>query len=321
VETWSLTWPDGKTGKWKRLAEWAKALFSLKKEIRKFNPDILIGYRLTSYGFIAAYTGIRPLVIAAQGETDVWPPGHWSLPLKRFLARYAIRRADLIHTWAEHMAESVFELGGSKEKTLILSRGIDLNNFKPGPSKSFEQLTLIVSRALYPEYGHETIFRSVKAIADKHIPVKLYVAGEGILRAPLEQLAKELNIAGQVEFLGRVNNQTLTSYLRESNVYVSMPETDGVSASLLEAMACCCVPVVSDLPANRIWITHNQNGFLIPLGGSEALTDCLMHIYHRHAEMRALTEYNRRMVEEKGSQEKNTRIFLTHYQKLISKYN
>jgi glycosyltransferase involved in cell wall biosynthesis len=52
------------------------------------------------------------------------------------------------------------------------------------------------------------------------------------------------------------------SYHRAA-VFASVPESDGTSVSLLEAMAAGCVPVLSDLPANREWVTDGRNGFLV----------------------------------------------------------
>jgi glycosyltransferase involved in cell wall biosynthesis len=320
VQTWSLPWPDGKSGRLVRFSAWLKALFTVKKEIRAFNPDIVIGYRLTSYGFIAAFTGIQPLVIAAQGETDVWPPGHWSLPIKRALAKYAIKKSALVHAWGDHMAQSVYELGAEKSKVLILPRGIDLKNFTAGiPEKSFDRLRLIVTRALYKEYGHETIIRAVKQLHDAQIPVELFIAGTGVEENNLKQLAAELGLTHLITFAGRLNNASLKSHLLHANVYLSMPDTEGVSASLLEAMACYCIPVVSDLVANRMWIENKKNGLLIPVYDAGKLYEALKEIWYHQASFTGMLEHNRKLVEEKGSQEKNTKVFIEHYQQLVKK--
>jgi len=55
--------------------------------------------------------------------------------------------------------------------------------------------------------------------------------------------------------------------LRRSQVYVSLVSTEGVSSSLLEAMACGVFPIVPDIPANRLWIEDGKNGFLVPMDG------------------------------------------------------
>ncbi|MGB0177608.1 MAG: glycosyltransferase, partial [Owenweeksia sp.] len=78
VKIWSL--PNSHIpliGRIQRILTWGFANLALRKEIKDFKPDLVIGYRLTSYGFLAARTGFSPLVLASQGITDVWPLNHW----------------------------------------------------------------------------------------------------------------------------------------------------------------------------------------------------------------------------------------------------
>jgi glycosyltransferase involved in cell wall biosynthesis len=63
----------------------------------------------------------------------------------------------------------------------------------------------------------------------------------------------------------------LTHQLASSDIYVSCSASDATSVSLLEAMAAGCYPIVSDLPANREWITDRVNGALFPVGDNRAL--------------------------------------------------
>jgi hypothetical protein len=56
----------------------------LRRWLNSERLDVLIAYRTTSYGFAAALTGFHPLVLAAQGESDVWPAGGLG-PARRYL--------------------------------------------------------------------------------------------------------------------------------------------------------------------------------------------------------------------------------------------
>src|ERR1044071_8641860 len=73
-----INWHLSGSTKLARVVQWVFAVFAIRRIARDYNPDVIIGYRTTSYGFLAALSGIRPCVIAAQGETDVWPPNHWT---------------------------------------------------------------------------------------------------------------------------------------------------------------------------------------------------------------------------------------------------
>jgi glycosyltransferase involved in cell wall biosynthesis len=63
----------------------------------------------------------------------------------------------------------------------------------------------------------------------------------------------------------------LYQVLNSADIYISCSESDGTSVSLLEAMALGLYPIVSDIPANREWITDGVNGRLFPVGDAHAL--------------------------------------------------
>ena len=48
--------------------------------------------------------------------------------------------------------------------------------------------------------------------------------------------------------------------------YLSLPASDSVSVSVLEAMGHGCIPLLSDLPANHELVRHGENGLVLPEG-------------------------------------------------------
>lgn len=153
-------------GKFKRSLEWLRMLLTIKKKVRFIDPDIVIGYRLTSYGFLAAWSGHKPCVIATQGITDIWPEDHWATGIKTWLAKYAVKHASLIQLWGAHMAPSVIELGCDPKKLFIMPRGVDTNLFSTvNTQKNYietQSWLCVVTRGLYPEYGHLIILKAIK---------------------------------------------------------------------------------------------------------------------------------------------------------------
>ena len=56
---------------------------------------MVIAERTTSYGFLAAISGVKPIAVAQQGVTDLWPETSMLLPLKKKIQNYAFQKADL----------------------------------------------------------------------------------------------------------------------------------------------------------------------------------------------------------------------------------
>lgn len=315
-----IKWSLPKRGsKIKRIIDWLFAIQYIKKLSKELQPDIVVGYRITSYGYLVS--GIRdfPVVIAAQGETDVWPPYGFMAKIVGFLAKCAIRRADLIHAWGPHMANSMYRLGAKKEKIWIMPRGIDLNIFKyPHQPIGFEALKIVVSRSLNPEYRHAIIIDAVKILFDMNIPVTIRIVGDGPLMQLLYNKVIALGLSNNVIFEGILDRSKLVKVLQSSNIYVSMPITEGVSASMLEAMACGCVPCVTDLEANQYWIKNNENGMLIPVDDTKSLSNALMNIYYNSNKFSTIRHNNRYLVEQKASAEINTIKMVERYKSLIN---
>ncbi|WP_286965893.1 glycosyltransferase, partial [Flavobacterium sp. UBA4854] len=128
---------------------------------------------------------------------------------------------------------------------------------------------------------------------------------------------KELQIENKVIFTGRIPNTELPKLLQQSNIYISMPTTEGVSASLFEAMACNCYPIVSDIPGNQSWITHRENGQLIEVDNIEMLAEELIWSFENPELRNQAIIRNRKFVEENATYNINMKIIADQYHELI----
>jgi len=203
---------------------------------------------------------------------------------------------------------------------LILPKGIDLSLFTPSTNNS-NKIEAIVTRSLQPEYRHDSILKAFEILNQKGIDFSLTIVGDGNRLQFLKDLAKELQIENKVIFTGRIPNTELPKLLQQSNIYISMPITEGVSASLFEAMACNCYPIVSDIPGNQSWITHRENGQLIEIDNIEMLANELIWSFENAESRNQSIIRNRKFVEENANYDINMKVISKKYHELLNSRN
>lgn len=287
---------------------------ALRRTLQRIAPDLLIAYRIVSYGFSASLTGFHPLVLAAQGQFIVSPE---TPRFFRHFARRAVRRADLIHSWAPPMTASLVSLGAPPDRILTLPRGVDETLLVPREEPP-PPLTLITTRQLEPYYNFPTLLRAVRQVEEEVGEVRYLIAGEGSARAELQNLAESLGLGRSVRFLGKMDRERLPGLMGSAHLYISAVPSDGTSASLLEAMAGGVVPIVADNESNRCWIVDGEGGRLIDPFDAGAYASSIVEAWKAVEWRRRVRETNRRTVESRASWKKNMARFVAAYRELLA---
>jgi len=317
IVSWELKSSSNGLNRIRRIFELAKTFLTIKKIARKFNPDMVIAERTTSYGFLASLTGVKPIAIAQQGITDLWPENSPLYIFKKIIQQIAYQKATLIHAWGPVMATHMQNCKVDMKKVMILPKGINLDFFQYQEIKDTQCINAIITRSLLPEYKHDIILKAFSILKQKNIPFKLTIVGDGILLDSLKKLTTKLNIEKEVIFTGRIKNTDLPILLQESNFYISMPTTEGVSASLFEAMACGCYPIVTNLPGNKCWIRNRENGILVPSEHYKKLAEEIIWAFQNDILIKSAVKENRKFIEENANYAINMKIIADKYHELI----
>ena len=301
-----------------RLLEFCTGLFQVRKIIKLHQPDMVIAERTTSYGFLAAISGVKPIAIAQQGRTDLWPEKSLLLPLKKSIQHYAFKKADLIHAWGPVMTISMKAINVEMNKVLVLPKGIDLVKFNNQNTADPSKINAIVTRSLTTDYRHDIILKAFDLLNKKGVDFQLTIVGDGKELPKLKELVKKLNIEKKVHFTGRIPNIQLPGLLQKANIYISMPITEGVSASLFEAMASNCYPIVTKIPGNLSWIKHRENGQLVTIDDFKMLAEEILWALENKEIRKTAVLKNRQFVEENADYNINMKIIASKYHELIN---
>lgn len=296
-------------------------LGKVRSLVRKINPDILHAHYVTSYGLAGSLAGIRPLVVTAWG-TDVLitPEESW---VYRKIVRFALSRADLITSMAQHMTDHLVKRGyASSDKIVTLPFGIDTEVFNPDRRTRLhgDKPDLVVStRHLDSGMDVDTFVRAIPKVLNSCSNLRFIIVSDGPLQEQLKHLTISLGIADNVEFRGHISHQEMPVLLGQADVFVTTSPSDGNNISLNEAMACGAFPVATDIPANRAWIEHRRNGLMFPCRGASQLADAIIEALHRPEWRQAVMPQNWEIVRTKASWSKSMHEMDHHYARLLQK--
>ncbi|MEP7291808.1 MAG: glycosyltransferase family 4 protein [Chloroflexota bacterium] len=295
------------------------AVLYVKRLLREIQPDILMSYYVTGYGTLGTLTGFHPLVMITAGSDVLIAPRS---PLMRRILRSTLKRGDLVAAFAPHMAQAVRQLGVPDEKIFTLPQGIFAEPFiahrSPQP-KTGDPLKIISTRSLRPIYNLDLLIRATSYLAQSGVPFEITIASKGGLENELKSLAQSLDVAQYITFAGFVPNHELPELLALHNTYLSLTPSDGVSASLLEAMAVGLVPLVVDHPANRYWITPGENGILLDMLTPEAAARALLNVSTNLALRQRAWTHNVKIVTERGDMQRNIARYVKRISELIAR--
>lgn len=105
------------------------------------------------------------------------------------------------------------------------------------------------------------------ALAQTQPEARLVIANDGSLKSELQAWVNARGLSQQVQFVGRLDAENQSRCYDQAQWYVSLPQSDSVAVSVLEALAHGCVPLLSDLPANRELVQSGVNGLIVADGG------------------------------------------------------
>jgi glycosyltransferase involved in cell wall biosynthesis len=145
-------------------------------------------------------------------------------------------------------------------KSAYVPNGVDIQKFKPRDLKNYkknnkEYKILCVGRL----EKQKNIFNLVKAINSLNdSSIKLTIIGHGEESTHIKSFLQQNRI--KCEIIPKVNNEDLVGYYQHCDLFVLPSLAEGSSKVLLEAMACGCICLVSNIKANSEIVIDGVNG-------------------------------------------------------------
>jgi glycosyltransferase involved in cell wall biosynthesis len=215
-------------------------------------------------------------------------------PRQARLVSLAARLTDgFVCVSADSARVTVRRHGVAPRAVSTIWNGIDLGRFAyTGPDADGPVVT--VAR-LNPEKDLATLLHAAALAVRERPAFRLEVAGDGPCLADLRRTADDLRLNGAVRFLGVVGD--VPALLTRARLFVLSSVSEGVSLTLLEAMARGLPVVATHVGGNPEVVAAGETGLLVPARDPAALAGALLRLYDDAAAGRRLGLAGRRRVE------------------------
>ncbi len=246
-----------------------RTFWRLKRLVASLKPDVVHTWMLAAnaYGIAAASWCGVPGRIASQRCVDPWKSG-----TQLAVDRYIANRSHRVVVNSEGVRRFYVHHGLPAEKFEVIPNGVAPAEPSPvGRKELLEELGLpagsrligLVGRLWAQKRVKDAIWAAdlLKVVRDD---VHLLIIGNGPLRDRLLRYRDQIRIRDKVHFLGQRTD--LDRLMPHFDLLFSTSGYEGQSNAILEAMAAGVPVVATDIPGTRELITHEMNGFLVPVG-------------------------------------------------------
>jgi len=262
------------------------------------------------YAAIAAQIAGVPAVLNTQhgkGCGNTWK--------HRAQFRIANRFTDRIVGVSEDAAALCRRQDGlSRDRITAIWNGIDIDRFEyRGPADA--PVAISVAR-LSPEKDFPTLLRAVWILVQEFPDFRLKIAGDGCERSRLQALADDLKLQKHVEFLGECSD--VPRQLAQAGFFVSATLTEGISLTVLEAMATGLPVVTTEVGGNPEIVQEGRNGRLVRPGYPELLANAMREMLLDRDGWPVMGELGRQRVEHHFNVRNMVRQYESVYDELIA---
>jgi glycosyltransferase involved in cell wall biosynthesis len=315
-EVEQIRWAGGqKAFRWSDVPRLTRDLRRIIKEIK---PDLIHAGPIQTCAFLAILSGFRPVLTVSWGYDlmeDANRNGWW-----QWVTGYTLKRSTFFTSDAQVSRDKAVAFGMNPDRTVVFPWGVDLKRFIPKPSnvKGKRPLVIFCNRSWEPHYGVDVLAKAFVRVAHEQEDVSLLLLGGGSQAQTIRKILMNGGVLERVQFCGQISQTEMPHWMRMADLYISPSHVDGSSVSLMEALACGLPALVSDIPANKEWVSEDVNGWLYPDGNEETLAEKILAVYAQRKKLASIGRAARRLAEERADWKKNFAVLLKTYEQVVT---
>ena len=274
-------------------------LWQLVRLIRRIKPDIIQTWvlQMDILGGMAARLRHIPWIFREPSSAMAYV-SNWKHPLRVKVGSCAIAIVSNSRGGDEY-----WKTNQPNSRRYIVPNGLPvqeidrvISDLPPGLVKSEVPIVLYVGRLASGKGARKNLKYLFEALAYiiKKREVLGVICGDGPQRSELETLRHKLGLDECIKFTGYLPSASVWALMKKASVFVSLSAYEGCPNTVMEAMACGCPLVLSDIPAHREILDESCALFVDPLNIKQTADTIALALYDRDASrVRALNAKQR----------------------------
>lgn len=255
-------------------------VISIRKAVKALNPEICISFNTTVniYAVLACGDRSCKLVLSERNDPRYYPSGK----LQRAMRAILYGKADCFVFQTEE-ARSWFRASIRKRGTVIYN---PINPDLPPAHTGVRSKRVVTAVRLEPQKNLTMAIDAFEKLHRNHPDYRFEIYGKGTLQQELMTYIVGKGLQGSITLKG--NSSTLYADILDAAMFILSSDFEGMSNSMLEAMALGIPTISTDYPSGgaRAVINNGINGILVPVGD----TDSMYHAMERVIEEPGLSE-------------------------------
>jgi glycosyltransferase involved in cell wall biosynthesis len=267
----------------------ARAVWCILTALRT-RPHVVGGFHLLLNGIVALLSarlvGARALYLCVGGWSETWGGGARSEnrlfgrqgrddpALQRELFKL-VAQFDLILSMGTR-AGSYLRRQGAVCPIEVMSGGIEARRYAAHGGLAAREFDVIFVGRLGGVKRVDVLLEAAALVARERPGLRVAIVGDGPLRVELERQTADLDLAGNVSFVG--HRDDVAEWLGRARIFVLPSDSEGLALSAMEASMAGLPCVVSDVGDLADLVVDGRNGWLVPRRDPEALARRLLDL-------------------------------------------
>lgn len=164
----------------------------------------------------------------------------------------------------------------AQSKGVVISNPVNQKIIEPWEGE--KRKVIVTACRLSPQKNLSLLIKACSRVFANHPDYSLEIYGSGDEKSKLEKLINCLQMENHIKLMGHTS--CLHQVMRDCSMYVCSSDYEGISNSMLEAMALGLPVISTDCPVGgaRETISDGENGMLIPVGDEDAMFGAIQKI-------------------------------------------